>query len=184
MASSSTTRRVGTLANHVAATATDVATGVSVTVEPDTFRSADPPLTAADLAALPGYTAEEVAERNSRTKLLVVIRGLVYDLTKFASVHPGGLRALQKYGGGDATTVFEEVHTRATLRAYGATLVVGRLVDQDAAVQSAAAVLAPPSTIGLKSGSGPLGSPFPAEQFEEPAGVGALNAVEAFKFQV
>eukprot|EP01052_Picozoa_sp_SAG31_P015626 SAG31_NODE_1009_length_10404_cov_27.639981_10_plen_250_part_00 len=145
-------------------------------VEPDTYRSADP-LPAAVIDALPSYSAATISELSSRSQILVVIRGLVYDLTNFAATHPGGRRALLRHAGTDATKVFEEVHTRAVLRMYSPSLVVGRLTDSAKSHLQTTGI--PNATSVALGGASPLVSPFPAEQFD-----GARwNAVEAFKFQ-
>ena len=76
----------------------------------------------------------------------------------------------------DATGIFEEVHARGILLAYGPTFCIGRLSGAAVPRQSVGGPAAQPQQI---VGTGPLDSPFPAEQFDG----GALAEVEAFKFQ-
>lgn len=58
-----------------------------------------------------GISVEEFVKHNKREDLWVVIHGKVYDLTNFASVHPGGLGVLMKYAGKDATAFFSKIHS-------------------------------------------------------------------------
>jgi len=69
---------------------------------------------------------EELAQHRSPGDLWVVVDGDVYDVSKFAKVHPGGARVLEQYGGTDATEVFFELHRKDVLRKY-ARLVIGRM---------------------------------------------------------
>jgi predicted heme/steroid binding protein len=55
-----------------------------------------------------GYTLVDVATRNSAASCWMVIRGKVYDVTKYISKHPGGNNIL-KGCGKDATSLFEGV---------------------------------------------------------------------------
>jgi cytochrome b involved in lipid metabolism len=60
-------------------------------------------------AQLPQYTIEQVAEHNSDESLWIVVDGKVYDVTEFASEHPGGQKALQNHAGQDATQAFNSI---------------------------------------------------------------------------
>uniref|UniRef100_A0A060T208 ARAD1C28248p n=1 Tax=Blastobotrys adeninivorans TaxID=409370 RepID=A0A060T208_BLAAD len=55
------------------------------------------------------YTAAEVAKHTDRDDLWLVVRGKVYDVTKFVDEHPGGEEVLVDVGGKDATSEFEDV---------------------------------------------------------------------------
>ncbi len=57
-----------------------------------------------------GYTAQEVASKNSRTACWVIVSGGVYDLTDWISKHPGGSSAIIGLCGTDATEAFEAKH--------------------------------------------------------------------------
>jgi alkylation response protein AidB-like acyl-CoA dehydrogenase len=54
------------------------------------------------------------------------IDGFVYDVTKFAKLHPGGPQIIEQFAGLDVTTLFYEVHKQEVLTKY-AKLRVGRL---------------------------------------------------------
>lgn len=49
------------------------------------------------------YTREQVAQNNSESKAWIIIDSAVYDITKFAAMHPGGELLLLEYAGKDAT---------------------------------------------------------------------------------
>jgi hypothetical protein len=54
----------------------------------------------------PRMTREEVAQTAARGARLVIIGGLVLDVTRFTSVHPGGPRILELLAGRDVTDLF------------------------------------------------------------------------------
>jgi cytochrome b involved in lipid metabolism len=47
------------------------------------------------------YTRQQVAEHNSDKSAWIIIDTVVYDITKFASLHPGGELLLLEYAGKD-----------------------------------------------------------------------------------
>lgn len=53
------------------------------------------------------YTAAEVAAHGDASSCWMIVNQNVYDMTNFASQHPGGERAILSSCGKDATTVFE-----------------------------------------------------------------------------
>jgi len=59
--------------------------------------------------------------------LVVAIRGIVYNLTDFAFLHPGGVDILFQYSGTDATLAFERVNHSSNTRAYMRRFAVARL---------------------------------------------------------
>jgi cytochrome b involved in lipid metabolism len=56
------------------------------------------------------YTMEEVQKHNSRESCWTVVRGDVYDLTKWIDKHPGGADKILKLCGKDGTQAFEKKH--------------------------------------------------------------------------
>lgn len=80
------------------------------------------------LQNLPPVTMEELAKHNKPDDAWVLIDGVVYDVTKFAALHPGGKDLLLKYAGTDATKDFKMMHPETVLQkpAY-AKMRVGRL---------------------------------------------------------
>jgi len=68
----------------------------------------------------------EVAKHNVQGDLWMVVDGDVYDVSKFARLHPGGPQILEQYAGLDVTSEFYELHRKDVLAKY-AKLKVGRL---------------------------------------------------------
>lgn len=64
-------------------------------------------------ASTVALTAEEVALRNTIEECWVIIDGNVYDLTSFASAHPGGQSRIENICGTDATSAFQGQHAGA-----------------------------------------------------------------------
>ncbi|KAH8364814.1 hypothetical protein KR084_012088 [Drosophila pseudotakahashii] len=56
------------------------------------------------------YELSVVAEQNGKNgkPCWLIIKGNVYDVTKFLGEHPGGSEALLEYGGKDATKAFKK----------------------------------------------------------------------------
>ncbi|KAF8305921.1 peroxisomal acyl-CoA-dehydrogenase [Clavulina sp. PMI_390] len=63
------------------------------------------------------FTLEEVAKHNNHGDLWIVIDSKVYDLSKFAAIHPGGVSVLldDEVAGKDATEVFFGLHRQEVL---------------------------------------------------------------------
>lgn len=81
-------------------------------------------------ASLPELSWDEVAEHNTRDDCWVAIEGVVYDLSDFLAVHPGGeALVLEAAAGGDATKIFQVIHDPTVLSKSGGALVpkVGRV---------------------------------------------------------
>lgn len=57
-----------------------------------------------------GYTAADVAAKNSRSACWVIISGSVYNLTEWINKHPGGSGAISSLCGTDGTDAFEGKH--------------------------------------------------------------------------
>jgi len=68
----------------------------------------------------------ELAQHKTPGDLWMSIDGHVYDVSKFAKLHPGGPQILEQYAGADVTTDFYELHRKTVLDKY-ARLRIGRL---------------------------------------------------------
>lgn len=68
-------------------------------------------------ASYPVMTRAEVekADGKNGNKALVIVNGDILDVTEFAEVHPGGVRALLDYAGKDATKIFYALHRHEVL---------------------------------------------------------------------
>ncbi|KAF7310093.1 Acyl-CoA dehydrogenase [Mycena indigotica] len=79
------------------------------------------------------YTKEEVAKHNKKGDLWIVIDGRVFDLSRFAAMHPGGLSVLldEEVAGQDATEAFFGLHRQEILlRPQYARLQIGTVVGE------------------------------------------------------
>lgn len=61
---------------------------------------------------------EEIAKHNTEQDCWVIIRNIVYDLTKFLPDHPGGKKAIMLFAGKDATEEFDMLHPPNVLKKY------------------------------------------------------------------
>ncbi|KAJ1329514.1 L-lactate dehydrogenase (cytochrome) [Microdochium nivale] len=60
---------------------------------------------------------EDIIQHNTSADLWMVIDGVVYDLTDFAPVHPGGPAVLGRHAGRDGTAAYLEVHPPSLIKA-------------------------------------------------------------------
>ena len=81
-------------------------------------------------------SAAELERHTDADSLWVAIRGVVYDVTRFARLHPGGAHVLRQSAGKDATAAFELFHNSSILRKFGPKLAVGRLADYEDPAES------------------------------------------------
>jgi len=72
------------------------------------------------------FTLEEVQKHNTPEDAWVIVDGAIYDVTKFAKMHPGGSNTLLDYAGQDATEDFFALHRHEVLDKYKR-LVKGRV---------------------------------------------------------
>eukprot|EP01064_Diplonema_japonicum_P004086 TRINITY_DN1268_c4_g1_i1.p1 TRINITY_DN1268_c4_g1~~TRINITY_DN1268_c4_g1_i1.p1 ORF type:complete len:510 (+),score=127.38 TRINITY_DN1268_c4_g1_i1:42-1571(+) len=63
-------------------------------------------------------TMDEVKKHTQSGDMWVVVDGLVYDISKFAAMHPGGERVMKNHAGKDASEAFWELHRRDVLDRY------------------------------------------------------------------
>lgn len=62
------------------------------------------------------FTAAEIKNHKTEKDCWVIIKGNVYDVTKFLPDHPGGKKAILMYGGKDATEEFLMLHKESLLQ--------------------------------------------------------------------
>tara|TARA_B100000787_G_scaffold165005_2_gene148394 strand:+ start:676 stop:1950 length:1275 start_codon:yes stop_codon:yes gene_type:complete len=74
------------------------------------------------------HSLQTLSETESGPELLVCIRGTIYDVTRFASEHPGGRKPLQALVGRDATEPFLNYHP-ARVHKLLSQYRVGRVTD-------------------------------------------------------
>ncbi|KAF7327584.1 Acyl-CoA dehydrogenase [Mycena kentingensis (nom. inval.)] len=69
------------------------------------------------MATMKEYTYEEVAKHNTKEDLWIVVDSKVFNLSKFAEMHPGGLSVLldEDVAGKDATEAFFGLHRHEVL---------------------------------------------------------------------
>ncbi|CAD7925000.1 unnamed protein product [Amoebophrya sp. A120] len=87
-------------------------------------------------------SAKELAEHGSVSDCWVRLYDDVYDLTKYAKIHPGGEESIVELCGTDGTQAFESVHSRSML-AEGGFKSLGKAVDggkEDANKQNATSI--------------------------------------------
>lgn len=73
------------------------------------------------------FTMEEVAKHNTPQDAWIVIDGKIYDVTKFAPMHPGGTQILLDYAGKDCSKEFWDLHRADILLKQGPKLYVGQV---------------------------------------------------------
>mmetsp|Transcript_35667 Transcript_35667/g.44235 ORF Transcript_35667/g.44235 Transcript_35667/m.44235 type:complete len:520 (+) Transcript_35667:187-1746(+) len=78
------------------------------------------------------FSRSEVAKHNKSDDCFIIIDNVVYDVTKFAGLHPGGEFLLYELGGLDVTEDFYGLHRVEVLEKYGPRLKVGIISDADA----------------------------------------------------
>lgn len=83
-----------------------------------------------------GVSAEDLAKHNTPGDIWMAIDGDVYDVSKFAKMHPGGAKILEQFAGNDVTTDFYEMHRKEVLAKYQR-LKVGRLESAGETVKAA-----------------------------------------------
>lgn len=67
----------------------------------------------------------EVAKHGSKASCWLTIDGVVYDVTQFASAHPGGAKVLLRHCGKDVTKVFRGLHGQNVLEELGPRYAIG-----------------------------------------------------------
>lgn len=58
----------------------------------------------------PTFTVAQVRQHNTRDDAWMVLRGRVYNVTRYMEYHPGSVEEIMRAAGDDATALFHEVH--------------------------------------------------------------------------
>ena len=64
---------------------------------------------------MPVFTEDEIKQHNSEEDAWIVYNGSVFDVTKFASLHPGGKEILLEHAGKDVSSAMkqEDIHSHS-----------------------------------------------------------------------
>ena len=73
------------------------------------------------------YTKEEVKKHNTKDDCWLIIKDMVYNVTEFLSIHPGGSSIVLSVGGEDATEYFYELHRKEILEEVASDYIIGEL---------------------------------------------------------
>lgn len=74
------------------------------------------------------YPLEEVRKHNRKGDCWIIIDDKVYDVSKWASRHPGGSSILNANGGKDATDVFHAMHNESLIAQKMKLFQIGKLL--------------------------------------------------------
>jgi len=125
-------------------------------------------------------TAAEVAEHKSEQDCWLVVRGKVYDVTKYLDDHPGGVEIVTDLAGQDATEDYDDVghsdEAHETLEEY----LIGELDDGaggSAATPAPSAPVAPKAADAPKAQAAPSPTPKPAPRPAAEADSGLSTAL-------
>jgi cytochrome b involved in lipid metabolism len=75
------------------------------------------------------YTVEEVSEHDKKGDCWIIVREMVYDVTEFMKIHPGGSAIMMNVAGQDATEYFEELHRPEILDEVASTYLIGEVAQ-------------------------------------------------------
>ena len=64
---------------------------------------------------MPSFTKEDVAAHKTKNDLWIILRGKVYDASKFRLNHPGGSKPLQKEAGKVSEAIARELRAARSL---------------------------------------------------------------------
>ena len=131
------------------------------------------------------YTAADVAAHNKADDCWLVVDGVVYDVTKFLSEHPGGKKVIVAVAGQDATKKFHLFHKPSVMQKYGPGLRIGTVGGSGGAVatgsgkSSSAATASPPSPASKSpsSASNPPTSKSSASASSTPSSSASASSV-------
>ncbi|KAJ3303524.1 hypothetical protein HDV03_003703 [Kappamyces sp. JEL0829] len=83
------------------------------------------------------FTRQEVAAHNKEGDAWIIIDNAVFDISKFAPMHPGGELLILEHAGKDATEVFYAYHRQEVIAGKYARLRIGSLVNEKAKIAMA-----------------------------------------------
>ena len=75
------------------------------------------------------YSREEVAKHNKDGDLWLVIRGGVYDVSKWILKHPGGFKVIQCLAGKDCSEAFRTFHKESIYRTILPAFQIGQIKE-------------------------------------------------------
>ncbi len=76
------------------------------------------------------FIIADVAKHSNPSDCWIIVDKKVYDVSSYASQHPGGERAITRFCGGDASSAFEDQHSgSANAKAALSSLFIGSLSE-------------------------------------------------------
>ncbi|KAI9026709.1 acyl-CoA dehydrogenase/oxidase [Hyaloraphidium curvatum] len=76
------------------------------------------------------FSRQEVAQHNKPDDCWIIVDSLVYNVSTFADLHPGGAGVIHDVAGKDATDVFYQLHRHSVLQKFGPRLLVGTVFNE------------------------------------------------------
>ncbi|KAH9412207.1 hypothetical protein HK407_01g01000 [Ordospora pajunii] len=77
---------------------------------------------------LGAFTMDQVAMHSKSDDCWMVLDGIVYDVTEFIAMHPGGAKTIMEYAGIDCTQAFNKAHGYVNIKELLGNDIVGVLV--------------------------------------------------------
>ncbi|KAI9099326.1 acyl-CoA dehydrogenase/oxidase [Phlyctochytrium arcticum] len=81
----------------------------------------------AEEKVLKQISRDEVAKHNTEKSCWIIVNSYVYDVTRFASMHPGGEAILLQVAGQDATEQFYGLHRHDVMEKFGPRFIIGQV---------------------------------------------------------
>lgn len=75
-------------------------------------------------------TLEEVALHNTEDDAWIAVHGFVYNITKFAKIHPGGRKVILRFAGKDCTDDYDQHHSDLVMVKYHKRLCIGTVYKE------------------------------------------------------
>jgi len=107
------------------------------------------------------FSLKEVSQHKQDGDCWVIIDNNVYDVSKFAKLHPGGRAILIEHSGMDVTELFGVYHNSSVLQKYGPRFLIGTVEDAER----------PPLKMVIPGSFGdmvPFGDPLWYQRFNSP----------------